>query len=476
LPIYLVGTFDLITNTTDQDTLGPVRDITMLTHTRPLSFLPAVVSIVALLASHNFHFVYPVRAFSSFSQQRLVGFSTRPPKRTAWSSRMNKKNNDSNTPTERDKKNGKRIGIKRRLSDGSKVGREVREGSLMAVTIETGKVPYGEKSRRYRRSVFRHSDWVEHRSSNSRIIENLQGMLFSGVVRQLRSQVGTVAAVAAFVLIWNLGIFPFLLNMLPGLQSFPLITPIMLPSIPFTLSSPALGLLLVFRTNASYARWMEARTAMAKIIAHGRNIIRMGSTFSDDKEAAQSLGRATWLYCRSVMNQLSSPDEDEELYLKEVEKVYKGNDSSIGQRIVNSPERTLAAWKQLSVELHNLPVPDTKVLIETDKSIIILGDCTAICEKIYSSPVPLVYTRHTARFLSLWALLLPAALYSAFLNLGMAWAVLPASSILAFFLFGVDELAMQLEEPFSILPMQSFCDQILVASEILAGNTDEDEL
>eukprot|EP00560_Eucampia_antarctica_P009363 CAMPEP_0197826850 /NCGR_PEP_ID=MMETSP1437-20131217/3743_1 /TAXON_ID=49252 ORGANISM="Eucampia antarctica, Strain CCMP1452" /NCGR_SAMPLE_ID=MMETSP1437 /ASSEMBLY_ACC=CAM_ASM_001096 /LENGTH=238 /DNA_ID=CAMNT_0043427457 /DNA_START=725 /DNA_END=1441 /DNA_ORIENTATION=- len=214
---------------------------------------------------------------------------------------------------------------------------------------------------------------------------------------------------------------------------------------------------------------------MAKIIAHGRNIIRMGSVFSDDKEAVQSLGRATWLYIRSVMNQLSSPDEDEELYLKEVEKVYHGSDSAIGQRIVNSPERILAAWKQLSVELHSLPVPDTKALIETDKSIIILGDCMAICEKIYRSPVPLVYTRHTARFLSLWALLLPAALYSAFLDLGMVWAVLPASSILAFFLFGVDELAMQLEEPFSILPMQSFCDQILVASEILAGNTDDDE-
>jgi len=447
----------------------------MLTRTRPLSFLTGVVSIVALLASHNFHFVYPVRAFSSLTQQRLIGFSTRPSKCINWNSKRNENDEESNTTTERNKKNGKRKESKRRLSDGIKKGREVRKGSLKAATIETGKVPYGEISRKYRRTVFQHSDWVEHRSSNSRIIKNLQGMLFSGVVRQLRSQVGTVAAAAAFVLAWNLGIFPYLINLWPGLQSFPFITPITLPSIPFTLSSPALGLLLVFRTNASYARWMEARTAMAKMTAHGRNIIRMGSTFSDDEEAVQSLGRATWLYYRSVMNQLSSPDEDDDLYLKEVEKVYHGSDSSIGQRVVNSPERTLAAWKQLSVELHSLPVPDPKALIESDKSIIILGDCTAICEKIYSSPVPLVYTRHTARFLSLWALLLPAALYSAFLDLGMVWAVLPASSILAFFLFGVDELAMQLEEPFSILPMQSFCDQILLASEILAGNTDDDE-
>ena len=92
-----------------------------------------------------------------------------------------------------------------------------------------------------------------------------------------------------------------------------------------------------------------------------------------------------------------------------------------------------------------------------------------MCEQIYSSPVPLIYTRHTARCLSLWALLLPFALYSAFSSVGEFWGVLPASAIMAFFLFGVDELAMQLEEPFSILPMQTYCDELWDANKILVG-------
>ena len=108
-----------------------------------------------------------------------------------------------------------------------------------------------------------------------------------------------------------------------------------------------------------------------------------------------------------------------------------------------------------------MPSTDPKALIETDKSIIILGECTTICEKIYSSPVPLVYSRHTARYLSVWALLLPCALYSSFSDMGEVWAVLQASAVMAFFLFGVDELAMQLEEPFSILPMQVLCFSLL---------------
>jgi len=44
--------------------------------------------------------------------------------------------------------------------------------------------------------------------------------------------------------------------------------------------------------------------------------------------------------------------------------------------------------------------------------------------------------------------------------------------ILAFFLFGIDELAMQLEEPFSILPMGYFCKDILDCATILVEMDD----
>jgi hypothetical protein len=38
--------------------------------------------------------------------------------------------------------------------------------------------------------------------------------------------------------------------------------------------------------------------------------------------------------------------------------------------------------------------------------------------------------------------------------------MIPATAALALFLFGIDELATQMEEPFTILPMQGFCDKI----------------
>jgi hypothetical protein len=38
--------------------------------------------------------------------------------------------------------------------------------------------------------------------------------------------------------------------------------------------------------------------------------------------------------------------------------------------------------------------------------------------------------------------------------------MVPATSLISLFLFGIEELATQLEEPFTILPMQGFCDKI----------------
>ncbi len=368
--------------------------------------------------------------------------------------------------------------IKTKNNASDKTTNKPREGSLEEATKKLGSVPYGETSRKYRRTVFRHKDWVAHRSSSSRIGDSLTSIFFSGVVRQLKAQVSAVTTVSAFVLVWNyiitnqadIGSFisdhtDLKLDWNVPLSSLPLFT---LPTLPFTLSSPALGLLLVFRTNAAYFRWMSGRDAWARMIIHCKNLVRMASIFSTDEEAVEEFSKVVWLYCRSVMNKLSSPEEDEEVYKEQVRKVFQDSSkstsislSAIGENVISSSDRVVSAWKEVSIQLHSLPSTDPKALIETDKSIIILGECTTICEKIYSSPVLLVYSRHTARYLSVWALLLPCALYSSFSDMGEVWAVLPASAVMAFFLFGVDELAMQLEEPFSILPMQVLCFSLL---------------
>ena len=319
-----------------------------------------------------------------------------------------------------------------------------RPGSIKEATLTQGKRPYGEESRRYRRTVYRHSDWLKHRSE-TRLLRNLKGTLSSGVVRSLLTEVATVTSVAMFVIVWNCALFGYadFANVAqPGLFGVvPEFLRVQLPISLFTLSSPALGLLLVFRTNTSYQRWLEARQAWGRIAAHCRNIMRQASLWIDPTDPTASrcleeLAVYVWAFPRSLWAHLSDPAK-EALLVRDTRKKMGDEASAL---LLNSRHRPLRALSLLSGQMGRLPI-DEKKLVEMDKSVIILGDACETCERIFSSPVPLVYTRHTARFLSAWLLTLPLGLWEAFSASWNHLALLPASFIVSIFLFGIEELA-----------------------------------
>ena len=104
-----------------------------------------------------------------------------------------------------------------------------------------------------------------------------------------------------------------------------------------------------------------------------------------------------------------------------------------------------------------------------DTSISLLADLTGACERIFKSPVPLVYTRHTARFLTTFLVLLPLALWEVTGASWNHWATVPATIVIAFFLFGIEEIGIQIEEPFSILPLEALCNGAFGGRHLAAG-------
>ena len=111
-----------------------------------------------------------------------------------------------------------------------------------APAVET----YGEGSRKYRRTVYTHNEWVKHRSSD-RFVNNLTTLIYSGIYKNIGKEVLATTSVAVFVWAWNLvsgGYEDF-----SGVIHDPLITSkwateIGLPLTIFTTLSPSLGLLL----------------------------------------------------------------------------------------------------------------------------------------------------------------------------------------------------------------------------------------
>ncbi|KAK1733442.1 bestrophin family protein [Skeletonema marinoi] len=343
---------------------------------------------------------------------------------------------------------------------------------------------YGEGSRKYRRTVYTHDQWVKHRSPD-RFVNNLSTLFNSGIYKNVGKEVFATTSVAIFVWAWNMLVGGY--QDLAGVAHDPIIQEewakiVGLPLQAFTTVSPSLGLLLAFRTNSSYKRWDEARKFWGLNINHTRDLNRMatawyghegdpwdGTEFMgapssksqaiDPAERQYHLGQIslmTWAFVRSMKRHLSPPAEDEEDYIAEMKSRLSPEQA---EAIISAVHRPNRALYDLSVAIEKLPMHFLRK-DELNKNLSIFEDTLGGCERLLSSPIPLFYSRHTARFLSTWLLLLPFALYGQF---GDSWnhiMMIPATAFISISLFGIEELATQLEEPFTILPMQGFCDKI----------------
>ena len=116
-------------------------------------------------------------------------------------------------------------------------------------------ISYGEESRKYRRTVYSHDDWVKFRSPD-RFIRNINSIFSSGVYKNVGREVAATTAVATFVVFWNTltgGYTDFAGVTHDAILKAPFVVPITLPLTPFTLSSSSLGLLLgksLFRVHS----------------------------------------------------------------------------------------------------------------------------------------------------------------------------------------------------------------------------------
>ena len=220
----------------------------------------------------------------------------------------------------------------------------------------------------------------------------------------------------------------------------------------------------MFRTNTSYQRWDEARKNWGMNINHTRDLVRMGSAFYDKtgvsdekrKEDLRDLSLCTWSFVRAMKRHLSPAQEDEEAFKDEL---YEKLPKEQAEAIINAAHRPNRALYDLSLAIENLPMHFLRKQ-QVQEAATIFEDTLGSSERLLSSPVPLFYSRHTARFLTIWLLFVPFALYDV---CGTTWnhtVLIPVVFMISVLLFGIEELGTQLAEPFTILPMQSFCDKI----------------
>ena len=107
-------------------------------------------------------------------------------------------------------------------------------------------ISYGEESRKYRRTVYTHDDWVKHRAPD-RFVRNAISIISSGIYKNIANEVLFVIAIATSLVVGNsiTGSYQDFSGVThDGLLKDSIIPALSLPMTPFSLSSASLGLLL----------------------------------------------------------------------------------------------------------------------------------------------------------------------------------------------------------------------------------------
>jgi predicted membrane chloride channel (bestrophin family) len=132
-----------------------------------------------------------------------------------------------------------------------------------------------EISRTFRRTVFDFEYWANHRST-SRYLFHMISLFNSRIIRSLGAPIAWVISIATVVCaehtLVQSGIIP---------AQFELGN---LDLAPVSLTSFALSLLLVFRTNSSYARFNEARKMWGLMLNRTRDIARQAVSYFPDRD------------------------------------------------------------------------------------------------------------------------------------------------------------------------------------------------
>lgn len=256
--------------------------------------------------------------------------------------------------------------------------------------------------------------------------------------------------------VWKKGFTAFIYACIISLLSL-FIPSLSLPISPFEYAGAIMGLILVFRVNAGYDRWWEARKLWGTVVNSSRNlaiIIINYSRTSDSKEIENSLGLIAampYLMKNTLRGQASSDEVkhllDDDIYSELQHWQHRPN-------FISSKLADLLARLQGEEKLNQFSFLKAEELRET------LIDCQGACERILKTPMPFVMAIKSRRFILLFMLILPLALvdYSIFISPIIV-------TLVAYALFSLDQIGVELQNPFSVdnlshLPLNEICNTI----------------
>lgn len=239
-----------------------------------------------------------------------------------------------------------------------------------------------------------------------------------------------------------------------------------LPILSSVVPSIVLGLLLVFRTNTAYERFWEGRKLWGALVNAIRNLARAILVSVQDSSAAERQEKI------KILNLLIVFAIATKLHLR---------NQTINEQIINLIP---TAWYEKLQQAHNAPLQvafliqdylqqqfhrdriNSYQLTSMLQLLDVMVDTLGGCERILKTPIPVAYSIHLKQLLLIYCLTLPFQLVTE-----LQWLTAPIVSVISFTVFGIEQIGIEIENPFghdaNDLPLENICKTIQINIEEL---------
>ncbi len=247
------------------------------------------------------------------------------------------------------------------------------------------------------------------------------------------------------------GLFGFLIALL-YFFNFPVNWPIESGIIP----SIVLGLLLVFRTNTAYERFWQGRQLWGSLINTVRNFSRqiwvsVEENEASDRKEKEAIMRLLVAFAIAGKLLLRGQEVNHELEgympLEWYEKLKEMNHPPIHIAFLIS-DYLQHQYERGCINSYQL----TAMFKLLDRMV----EALTGCEGILKTPIPLAYAIHLRQLLLIYCLLLPFQIVNEF----HFWTGIVVA-LISFTVFGIEEIALEIENPFghdpNDLPLDTIC-------------------
>ncbi|MFO0940450.1 MAG: bestrophin family protein [Pirellulales bacterium] len=231
--------------------------------------------------------------------------------------------------------------------------------------------------------------------------------------------------------------------------------PVQIPPTAHLMVGVALGLLLVFRTNASYDRYWEGRRQWGSIVNAARNLARSSVAWMNiETDSTREVRLWTVSFAYALMHRLreehSFGDYFPKLPLGQAKECYATKNIPLAASIQIS--------RAISKARAEGTITDQEQLL-MDTQVANLVDALGACDRIHRTPVPFAYVVHLRRALIIYCVTLPHVLAD-----GFGWTTPVVAMLVSFILLGIEEIGVEIEDPFgkddNDLPLENFCKAI----------------